>query len=763
MEDKYNIRDRLPALIAGVSTGFLIALLGIVVGVLQFRTMQQDDVVETTEVLILIQKNLEHSFRELNSIALLLAQTIDEFGNVVNFEEVSESLIDKYPTINMMEVIVDNVVTKVYPTALYEGIIGYNFESNQVILKELTNAFDKGSLYLSGPFMLVEQKLGVVGMLPVSNTGGKITATAVIVYLDTILEEAQIYNFDERYDFVLSRYSNSLEGPEYFISEPEVEALDEYVSIFIEEGYWTLYAKKRDQSTILHVLFLVFCVTIVASVLSGYSVYKLVRKPEELQELLHEKSEELLASRMDYKLSSELLDSMLQSPQGMMIYSIDNEYNYLSFNNNQAMFAKEHFGVKIKPGDSVFESVAPDKLDLIQGHLNQAFQGKSFEFVHETCCRNGYTQYWQNWYSPIRNRKNEINGVTIFSIDITDKIEAEKEIEQKEYRFRTLITSSPYCIHELDKNAQFISMNEAGLNMLDLKSEKQILGKVYYDLMPNDRSRISELFEKALEGEECAFEFQIGDKHFVSNFIPIKNEESEIDRIMGITLDVSEQKESDKIIADSLFEKTILLSEIHHRVKNNLAIVSGLLQLQKSEVNNEELSTIFDQSINRIISIAMVHELMYKTEDLSSINVNAYIEKLIPAISATMQNTNDHVRIELNIVDYKININQAIPLGLLFNELITNSFKYAFNGSAENHIAIDVTSNDDEIKVQYSDNGKGFPDDIDFNAPTNLGLKLIHAQLQQLDAKYSADTQNKFTLDFTFLAQRQGSHSGIKA
>ena len=251
-------------------------------------------------------------------------------------------------------------------------------------------------------------------------------------------------------------------------------------------------------------------------------------------------------------------------------------------------------------------------------------------------------------------------------------------MKRNEGRLRTLISSSPYCIHELDVEGRLISINKAGIEMFKLDSPDQLIGRYYPVLIgKNHSTMIDHLLNKTLTGESTIFEFSTGENYYQSQMIPLKNEDNVVVRIMGITQDITERKKSEAFIENSLKEKTTLLAEIHHRVKNNLAIVSGLLELQKVEVNDKQLSDIFDQSINRIISIAMVHELMYNTEDLSSVYVDTYLHKLVPAISATMQYRNQHVEFNLDITHYKLNINQAIPLGLLLNELITNSFKYA--------------------------------------------------------------------------------------
>ncbi|MEP6361232.1 MAG: histidine kinase dimerization/phosphoacceptor domain -containing protein, partial [Balneola sp.] len=356
------------------------------------------------------------------------------------------------------------------------------------------------------------------------------------------------------------------------------------------------------------------------------------------------------------------------------------------------------------------------------------------------------------WYNTVvKNSSGEI--VTVMSLveDITEKKKTEEKIKENEKRYRALIENSPYCIHELDRNGILLSINKAGLEMMGVENEEDFLGITYDKLVESEQSKkILDLFSKSLEGESIQFEFTKNEKYFLSSFIPITGGKKDVQKVMGITQDITERKKSEEIIENSLKEKTTLLSEIHHRVKNNLAIVSGLLQLQKNEVKDEKVTAAFEQSINRIISIAMVHELMYKSPELSSINIQTYLDMLVPAISAAMNDHNRNIEFDIEIDEYKLNINQAIPIGLLLNELITNSFKYAFQDQEEGMIKIKLDANGEKVTVLYEDNGSGFGDDSNFDKPKNLGLNLIHTQLQQLDAIYTVDTQDKFKLEFTF-------------
>lgn len=251
-------------------------------------------------------------------------------------------------------------------------------------------------------------------------------------------------------------------------------------------------------------------------------------------------------------------------------------------------------------------------------------------------------------------------------------------------------------------------------------------------------------------------------KHFVWLQVdanPLLDKEGRVLRVATTFIDISPRKDQEEVLKEALKEKTTLLAEIHHRVKNNLAIVSGLLELQSMEVDLEHKLPL-QRSINRIHSIAMVHELMYETERLSSVNIKHYLDQLIPAIQRTMQTKNE-VKINLELEEYQLNINQAIPLGLLFNELLTNSFKYAFLKTFEGKIDILMEAVDKRLKITYKDNGPGFTKGKDFSKTPSLGLSLIHAQLDQLHADYDVETNGKFELKFEFNISERGPHSNI--
>jgi PAS domain S-box-containing protein len=749
-------------------SGFLIALLifslGIVMSYFRYQVQQQTEQGELRDVMEIVEQNIQRTISEAYSAALFLALTVQDNGEVRNFETYAESLLNNHEGVDVLQLVPDGVIEYVYPLEGNEEVIGYNIMEDPKVNREVLKATESRTVYFAGPFQLRQGEMAVIGRLPVIIEDELWGLSAVIVYLNTLIDQSGINEFSSNYYFQLAKTNPNTGIEEFFLPEDESNQFDNVQSVDFPEGEWKLYAAYRNDSNAWYSFLFIGGFSLLVSILCGFLSYKLFQKPYELEDLIDEQSKKLLESREQFKQSSELLTSVLESPQNIAIFSLDRDYNYISFNKNYRRMVQDSYGVPVKKGMNIFDVVPKKSRALLMVNFNRALNGEAFEFIQENVDPDMNVQYWQSWFSPIRDRKENIIGLTVFSIDITQRVEAEQTIERNERRLRTLISNSPYCIHELDVEGRLISINEAGAEMFKMNNPEEYIGHYYFSLMKNGFRETSEhLFNKTLLGESTDFEFDDGENYFESLFIPLRNDDDVVIRVMGITQDVTERKQSEAFVENSLREKTTLLAEIHHRVKNNLAIVSGLLELQKGEVDDDRLSAIFDQSINRIISIAMVHELMYNTQDLSSINVHAYLEKLVPAISATMQNRIQNVDIDIDIEEYRLNINQAIPLGLLLNELITNSFKYAFKNRENNRISIHLVVQDESLKVVYADNGPGFPEEIDFEKPRNLGLNLIHAQLQQLDAAYVADTKNTFELRFSFKVQGRGSHSNINS
>jgi len=193
-------------------------------------------------------------------------------------------------------------------------------------------------------------------------------------------------------------------------------------------------------------------------------------------------------------------------------------------------------------------------------------------------------------------------------------------------------------------------------------------------------------------------------------------------------------------------EKDTLLKEVHHRVKNNLQTVSSLLSLQGRAISDAKTKSILKSSQNRVISMAMVHEMLYMREDLSKIQYKTYVRELSEYLVKSLKGPNNKVTLNIDIPDIELGIDTAIPLGLLINEAITNSLKYGIKDDHEGEIHIAIEQEDEHSYVlEIGDNGAGYADSLNVKNSGSLGLKLIHNLARQLKGTITRDPSKKGT------------------
>lgn len=211
---------------------------------------------------------------------------------------------------------------------------------------------------------------------------------------------------------------------------------------------------------------------------------------------------------------------------------------------------------------------------------------------------------------------------------------------------------------------------------------------------------------------------------------------------------INERKQSEEAIKQALSEKEILLAELHHRVKNNLAVIAGLFSLKIGTLDNEEAKNVLIESKNRVSSMGLIHNRLYKNESLSDIDFVKYIEDLIFEIKSSYPSVSNMVEVCSKIEDIKLDINQAIPLGLILNELLSNCYKHAFNGLKQGKIDIKFSRFGDTITLIVKDNGHGLKPNYD--QTDSIGITVIQSLSEQLDGEcsYISDGGTTFSLSF---------------
>lgn len=368
---------------------------------------------------------------------------------------------------------------------------------------------------------------------------------------------------------------------------------------------------------------------------------------------------------------------------------------------------------------------------------------------------DGEFKWFQIVLYPQLNEFDETVSWTAIATDIDDRIKAEQKLSTANKRLRSLIDASPIPIYSIDDSGIIKDFwNPAAEKIMGWKRE-EVIGKFLPHVREEHIEEFNEVMDITRDQGWLSRVVKRKDKDDNDIIIDINSgcvydDHGNIEEIMVTLLDITELEQKKIHLEESLNEKKTLLQEIHHRVKNNLAIVVSLLQLQVYQTKSEKEKNKLLDAQNRVMSIAMVHELLYSTEEFSKVDLRTYYDQLIETIKANMFTGTKGVKHELDIGLESLNITQAIPLGLLVNELVTNSLKYAFpKESEENSIRLSIHADGNQIKVDFIDNGVGF-DMSEDSFKTGLGFKIMDSLLSQLDSTYQMVSTDGFNLSFTF-------------
>lgn len=230
---------------------------------------------------------------------------------------------------------------------------------------------------------------------------------------------------------------------------------------------------------------------------------------------------------------------------------------------------------------------------------------------------------------------------------------------------------------------------------------------------------------------------------------PIFNSEGKTVEISLVAHDITSKKINENELISSLKEKEILLKEIHHRVKNNLQVISSILNLQSSFVEDKKILEVLEESRNRIRSMAVIHENLYRTDNFSSINFTEYLKNLVANLISSYQ-VHSIITLEQELDVVELTLDQAVPMGLLVNELVTNAIKYAFPNGEPGIIGVQLKQEATSITLVIKDNGVGLPIDFDMENTNTLGLQLVTTLVYQLEGQLSLQVRNGTEFLITF-------------
>ncbi|MGZ4033688.1 MAG: sensor histidine kinase, partial [Bacteroidia bacterium] len=355
--------------------------------------------------------------------------------------------------------------------------------------------------------------------------------------------------------------------------------------------------------------------------------------------------------------------------------------------------------------------------------------------------------------SVLKNEDGEVIGAMGVSRDISELKKADEVLRSQSAKFNAIIESSSHVIWTVDKNICLTTFNQNYGKQV--KKRYGLEARIGLSMISGDsvssesyNSFWIKKYESTFAGNPQYFETQFIDKDGTESWSeiylnPIFNEDKEVLEVSGIGHDITEKKISEERIRQSLQEKEVLLKEVHHRVKNNLQVISSILNLQSSYVKDEGTLNILKESQNRIKSMAFIHESLYQTKDFSSINFTEYVINLSQNLIHSYSNFDHEIKLNLDIQNVFLNLDLAIPCGLIINEIVSNALKYAFVDKGEGgEISIKMEILGENLILLIGDNGKGLPKHIDYRNTESLGLQLVVTLTDQLSGTIEIDLEN---------------------
>lgn len=387
-------------------------------------------------------------------------------------------------------------------------------------------------------------------------------------------------------------------------------------------------------------------------------------------------------------------------------------------------------------GENEYDFIHPTDAYKIKELFTRENHKSGNQFIEYSCrTKDGNWVILESSVNQILDGSGEVATLVLYSRDITDRKKTEDALKESEERFSLFMDFLPVAvfIKEMDSKAVYLNQymkNEFGAeHWLGKYPCEQFPSGIADFLISEDKKTILNGYT---ESEKAIPDKRGQDRIFkIHKFVINRGNKSPL--IGGFALDITSRKDAEEKIRNSLQEKEILLTEVHHRVKNNLQIISSLLHLQSNFYDDPKILSALQVTQNRIKSIALTHEKLYQSKDFARIDLSSYIKELASNLFRSLDSF--HVQLSIKMDCLYVSMNTAIYCGLIINELVTNSLKHAFPKGNKGKIKIEFEKNRHEYILTHSDNGVGLPKKIDLKKSSTLGLNLVHNLVDQLKGR----------------------------
>ncbi|MGB8951289.1 MAG: PAS domain S-box protein [Candidatus Aminicenantales bacterium] len=356
-----------------------------------------------------------------------------------------------------------------------------------------------------------------------------------------------------------------------------------------------------------------------------------------------------------------------------------------------------------------------------------------------------------------RDGDDQVIGIWTTMTDITKRKEVEAALKISEERYKDLVEKAGIAIFTNDTAGNFTYVNERFAQIFGYSMEEMKRQSIHTIVHSEDRERVLNYYEERLHGKDTPSRYEYKGVRKDGSLIhlevdtAISREGKNRIGTRSYLWDITERKQGEGLIRASLREKDVLLREIHHRVNNNMQIVLSLLNFQSRYIHEDQILEIFREVKNRIRSMALVHEKLYKSKDLSTIEFSEYIRGLVIHLFNSYKVDSSLIRPRMDLEEVYLDINTAIPCGLIVNELVSNALKYAFPVRRSGEIGIELHRMEkDKFLLTVSDNGIGLPEKFHFNNPETLGMQIVTMLVDQLEGHIEVRRQEGTLIQIFF-------------
>jgi PAS domain S-box-containing protein len=362
--------------------------------------------------------------------------------------------------------------------------------------------------------------------------------------------------------------------------------------------------------------------------------------------------------------------------------------------------------------------------------------------------------------SPVFNVSGELVALSAIVRDITERKREEKALRESEARLRRFYESGMFGVIYYNVDGSITDANNKFLEIVGYSREDMQTGKVNWKKMTPPEYRL--LDEGAVAELKAAGENVAREKEYIrkdGSRVPIilgaATLDPESQEGIAFVIDNTERKKAEEALAEM---DKMRIKEIHHRIKNNLQVISSLLDLQADKFGDEKVRDAFKESQNRVVSMSLIHEELYKGEGTDKLNFSAYLQKLAENLFQTYSLSNKNIRLLTDLEeDAFFDMDTAVPLGIIVNELVSNSLKHAFTEGEEGEVRIRLCREEKKngirespFSLTISDNGKGIPENIELESLESLGLQLVSILVDQLDGKIEVKRAQGAEFKITF-------------